>query len=246
MKNIRLLTISFFLLAIALFSACKKENRCDCIKRTGDIVVDTRNISGFDRVYVENNINVFIAQDSVFDVRVEAGENVVSLITTELENNTLHIRNKNRCNWTRSYKKPLNVYLRMPKLVYITSDGTGDIKSLNTLLSDTIDVQTMNSGNVELSVSNLRTRTHMFGSGDITLSGNTDEHDISIGGTAYIYAGELKTNYTYLHTFTLGTSYVNARDLLICVIDEKGDIYCSGNPARVEKYQNASGTLYLQ
>lgn len=238
--------ISFFLFAIAALSSCKKENRCDCIKRTGDIIVETRNITGFDRIYVETNINVFIAEDSVFDVRVEAGENIVPLIKTEVQNNTLYIRNKNRCNWSRSYKKPLNVYLRMPKLVYITSDGTGDIKSLNALTSDTIDVQTMNSGNVELTVSNIRTRTHMHGSGDITLSGATGEHDISIGGTAYIYAGALTTNYTYIHTFTLGTSYVNARDLLICRIDGKGDIYCTGNPARVEKYQNASGTLYLQ
>ena len=246
MKTMNRFTLLFFLLFAAAFGSCKKENRCDCIKRTGDIVVDIRQIGGFDRIQVENNVNVFVIEDSVFEVRVEAGENIVSLIKTEVKNNTLIVRNKNRCNWTRSYQKPLNVYVHLPKLTYITSDGTGNIRSQNTFHTDTIDVQTMNSGDVELAVDNARVRTHMFGSGDIILKGATDEHDCSIGGTAYIYAGTLRTNYTYIHTFTLGSCYIHATNLLICVIDEKGDVFCTGNPATVERSQNSSGQLHIQ
>ncbi|MDQ3046695.1 MAG: DUF2807 domain-containing protein, partial [Bacteroidota bacterium] len=89
------------------FPSCKKENMCDCIKRTGSVIFETRELPPFDKVYVENNLNVFITQDSVFEVKVEAGKNIVPLIKLEVVDGTLYCRNKNRCSWARSYKNPL-------------------------------------------------------------------------------------------------------------------------------------------
>lgn len=245
MKRIKPL-LFFLMLLTVLISSCKKENRCDCIKRTGEIIMDIRHPSGFDKIFLENNLNLFVTEGPVFEVKVEAGEHVAPLIRTEVVDGTLYVRNKNRCNWTRSYKKPLNVYVTMPRLVYVTSDGTGDIKSLNTITTDTLDIQTKNSGNIEISVNNARVRSHMHGSGDVTLHGRTDEHDISIGGTAYIYAGDLETGYTYINTFTLGISYIRASNMLICRIEDKGDVFCYGNPTVVQKEQIGSGQLYLR
>jgi hypothetical protein len=245
MKLIKLNHILFAAIMVLLFS-CKKENSCDCIKRTGEIIKDKRIINGFDRIVAEDNVNVFITQDSLSEVTVEAGEHIAPLIKTEVLNGVLFIRNKNRCNWTRSYKKPLNVYVTMPEIRYITSDGTGDIKSLNTITSDIVDLQIKNSGNMFMTVNNSRVLSHMHGSGDITLSGSTHEHDCSIGGTAYLYAADLETSYTYINTFTLGTCYIRAKDLLICKMEEKGDTYCYGNPRVVQKEQTSTGQLYLK
>jgi hypothetical protein len=248
MKRIKYIRFFLLLLLPLLFSSCKKENRCDCIKRTGEIIMDVRHPGTFDKILVENNLNVFITEDPdpVCEVTVEAGEHIAPLIKTEIVDGTLFIRNKNRCNWTRSYQKPLNVYIRMPKITFITSDGTGNVTSQNTITTDTLDIQTKNSGSIELTVKNLRVLTHMHGSGDVTLHGITSEHDISIGGTAYIYAQELQTTYTYIHTFTLGASYIRAGNLLICRLDEKGDIFCFGSPVTVQKEQNGKGQLYLR
>jgi hypothetical protein len=134
----------------------------------------------------------------------------------------------------------------MPKLVFVTSDGTGDVKSLNTITTDTLDLQTKNSGGIELTVRNLKVLSHMHGSGDVVLHGNTEEHDISIGGTSYIYAENFQTSYTFIHAFTLGKSTIRASSLLICRIDDKGDIFCYGNPLTVQKTQNGTGQLYLR
>lgn len=243
-KNIKILFL--FLIVTILFSACKKENRCDCFKRTGSVIIETREISGFDKIYVEDNLNVFLTQDSIFSVKVEAGENIAPLIKTEVRNGTLYIKNDNRCNWTRSYDKPFNVYITMPVITYVTSDGTGNIKGLNTIKRDTIDVQIKNSGNIELSLTSLKINSHMHGSGDVTLSGTTYEHACDIGGTGYLYCTNLKTRYTFVHTFTTGICYVNCSGYLICIIDRIGDVYCYGHPATVAKTLNSSGKLYLQ
>lgn len=235
-----------FIFALALFSSCKKENRCDCIKRTGKIITESRALSGFDRLYVEDDVNVFLTQDSMFSVKVEAGENIVPLIKTEVNGRMLTIKNNNRCNWTRSYDKPLNVYISMPTFDLITSDGTGKITGLNPITTDSFYVETQNSGDIELLINNRVMMTRMHGSGDVILNGKTNNHNCDIGGTGYLKCANLITGYTYVHSYTLGECYVRCASRIDCKIDYKGNIYCYGNPAYVVKVINNSGQLYLQ
>lgn len=219
---------------------------CDCIKRTGKIIQEKRALSGFKEIQVEDNINVFITQDSVFDVTVEAGENIAPLIITEIRGSTLVCKNKNRCNWTRSYKKPHNVYVHMPLLTEIVSNGTGDIISQNTIQTPSCYIRTKNSGNVELSINTPLLLTAMHGSADLTLHGHVNNHECDIGGTGYLKAADLQTGYTFLHTYTLGLCYIYARDLVICHIDQIGDVFCYGNPKSVVNNSTSTGKLYIQ
>jgi hypothetical protein len=243
--NKRIGTLIFFG-TLMIISSCKKENRCDCFKRTGEIIKETRTVPTFYRVFVEDNISVELTQDSLQSVVVEAGDNIAPLIETEVTDGVLFLRNKNRCNWTRSYKKTLCVHISIPKLLYLTSDGTGNIKGMNTFTPDTMDIQTKNSGNIELTIQNNCVRSHMHGSGDLTLHGATNEHDISIGGTAYLYAKDLSTSYTYVHTFTTGTCYLDARDLFICRLDYIGDVHVYGHPTSFQRDLNGQGQIYFE
>lgn len=245
MKRLKQFKIIAILFAAVLMS-CQKENSCDCFKRTGSIVKLTREVSGFDKLFIEDNLNVFITQDSVFDVKIESGENLISLIKTEVTDGTLYVRNKNRCNWTRSYDKPFNVYITMPVLNYLTSDGTGRIRSLNTITTPSLDIQTKNSGDIELVVNTSKITSHMHGSGDLTLHGHTLELACDIGGTAFLNCKDLVTNYTYLHSFTTGLCYVTTKNTLDCRIDKIGDVYCYGSPMIVQKIENGKGQLYLK
>jgi hypothetical protein len=240
----------FFLAILAILfitgSSCKKENRCDCIKRTGDIVSELRTVDAFDRIYLEDNVNVFITQDSVFEVKVEAGEHLISLIKTEVTNGEIKITNKNRCNWARSYKPQVNVYLRMPAVKYITSDGVGTIKSINTITTSTFDYRLMSSGDLDLTVNNNEVIGHMHGAGDVYLHGTTNHHAVNIVGNGFINAGDLETSYTWILSRTSGNIYVRARDLLQVSIIENGDIYYSGNPATIDKVITGTGNLIAQ
>jgi hypothetical protein len=236
---------SLSVIVLLLISGCKKENMCDCIKRTGDIITDTRYPGVFDKIVVEDNLVVYLAQDSICEVKVEAGDNIVPLIRTEVEGRTLRIRNDNRCNWTRSYKKPMNVYVKMPKVDYVTMEGTGKVIGQN-ILTYPLEVETKNSGDIELSVNTSKVISHMFGYGDITLRGTATQHYCSIGGDGFLHASELETEYTWLDAFTSGLTYIRVTGLLQVKIKKAGDVYCYGNPDTVEKTLIGSGQLYLQ
>ncbi len=230
-----------------LFSSCKKENRCDCIKRTGSIVTEIRTVPAFDRIFTEQDVDVYITEDTYSEVKVEAGENIIPLVETVVENGQLIIRNKNKCNWARSYKKPLNVYIKTPGLNYIHSNGSGNIKSLNTITVDSFDVRTEGAGNIELKINNRVIVSHIYGIGDLILTGFSDQHYVSIGGASFLYTSGLNTNFTWIQSYTSGTCYIRTAGLLMYRIDAQGDVYCSGNPASVQQVANeGTGKLYFQ
>lgn len=236
-----------FSVVIALFyGSCKKENMCDCIKRTGKIEKETRSIKGFNKIFVNNNVHVFITQDTVFEVEVEAGKNIIPFIITEVSDSTLIIKNNNRCNWARAYGKTLNVYVKMPDVKSITSNSSERIESVNTITANRLEVEIKSSGDIDLAVNNYVVSSLIRNVGDLYLHGTTTNHVCNVYGNSFLYAENLKTNYTQLSTHSTGICYINVSNKLDCSIAYDGDVYCYGNPPVVNKTDTDKGKLYLK
>ena len=106
---------------MCLFS-CKKENLCDCVKTTGSHKVEYRSLQNFRCIYLKDKMDLYITQDSSYEVRVEAGSNLMGLIKTELDGETLKVFNNNRCNWVRGYKHKINVYVSAPYFKHLKNE----------------------------------------------------------------------------------------------------------------------------
>ena len=78
------------------------------------------------------------------------------------------------------------------------------------------------------------------------LTGATDRLESDYTGTNYLYAKGLKIlNYVYLHSVTIGQTYINAPEngLMDIVLDRAGNIYYTGNPATINLKKNSKGNL---
>src|ERR1017187_937178 len=141
--KLKLLTAYAAFFIAFIFSSCSKENRWDCIKRTGEKTTDTRTLPPFTGIYVNNNIDIFITQGPVQEVKVIAGKNLVSLVKTEVVSGVLKISNENKCNWARSYKKGIiSVYITIPIINVVENDGSGIITGQNTISTNSITIST--------------------------------------------------------------------------------------------------------
>ena len=105
------------LLSVMIYSGCGKSG--NCLTSTGKIIQEVRSVGAFDSIDVRDNVNVILIMDSVNKVVVESGKNIISGITTDVADHQLTIQNLNKCNWLRSYDKPLNVYISVKKLLKI-------------------------------------------------------------------------------------------------------------------------------
>src|SRR5688572_6814 len=114
--------------ATVFLAGCAKENAFDCLKSTGKIVTETRQLAAFNTIHVKDNLDVTLIPDSVYYAEVTCGDNLQANVNTEIRNGELWIENINKCNWVRSYKKPMEVKVHLPKLHSIFHDGFGKIK----------------------------------------------------------------------------------------------------------------------
>ncbi len=232
MKNIFLIVCAVALcLIVAMFYSCGKENRWDCIKRTGKPATETRVLTPFTKIYVKDNIDVIISRGNTPQVKIETGSNLISLIKTEVDSGILHISNGNRCNWARSYKNgSIKVYVTMPTLRFLWHFGTGLVKSDDTLTCDTLDIWAHQTGNVDLKVNANIIYTNMHTTADITLHGRSGLFGSWHTGEGFLHCEDLQADIAWTHSKASGDEYINARSILSATIDWEGNIYYSGHP----------------
>jgi hypothetical protein len=239
----KFLFIYVLFIITALLCACKKENMFDLVKGTGKRIVEIRQLPPFTKIYLKDNVNVFITPGSQY-VKVEAGEKLVPLVRTRVEDDILYIEDDNKFNWARSYKKGvINVHISMPTLRYIWHYGSGNVYGNDTLICDTLDVETRETGNVELTVKAHIIYTHLHGTSDVTLKGKSDLMGSFHMGEGYFYAQDLVTTETWFFTKASGNEYLNVTRGLSGKIAWAGDVYLKGNPVYMSVIRQGKGKL---
>ncbi len=125
------------LLLLPLFAtlACNDEDAPDCLKSSGKVVKQQRMIGRFSQVFLYDDADLYLKMGTESVITVEAGENLLPKIQTTHSGDSLVIRNSNRCNWVRSYRKPLRVTVSIPSGtdLFIIHNGYGEVKSLDSL-----------------------------------------------------------------------------------------------------------------
>lgn len=233
------------LFVIALFAGCKKENLCDCFKSTGEMVTEERTTDPFNSIQLSENVNLYLTQDTFFSIKAEAGKNLLPLIKTRVEDNTVFISNDNKCNWVRSYKPKVNVYITMPSLIHINYIGCGDISMQNTFTGDSIYFETKNGSglvNLDLDVRKCYLIIHT-GPLDVYTKGKADELQMYYIGAGMIHCEEMPVNYAYVTNRSTGNCYINVRDLLIYHLTWSGNVYYKGNPPQIQGERTGDGEL---
>jgi len=240
----KLIINCILLLCAGIVFSCKKESAGDCFKSTGDISLEYRTVAAFDTIEAQDNVNVFLTIDTFFEVKVEAGENLIPLIKTEVKSNKLVVTNDNKCNWVRSFNVPVNVYVTMPTPGAVYSGGNGNIKSLNTLTGRTMIIKMENSGDVDLQLDLPHLLCNISAAnGNMYVRGNVSLFEIFCMGTTIVQATDLETDYTFIETYGTGDMYVKATNQVGAKINWIGNVYYTGSA--VEAYANytSSGRL---
>jgi len=238
--------VLFFLLTP--FYSCKKENLCDCFKGTGKDVTELRTLLSFNKVLIQDKIDVHILKGSGYSVRITAGSKVISLIKTKVENNQLTITDENTCDFTRSYKRKIVVYITLPDIIKLQHDGLGEVVMEDEFMCDTLSYYLSNSGNLHLNVNATTVYGGMHGNGDVTIKGKIKSNFINAGGQGFYNSQDAISSEMILTLATSGKMEVNAIDFLKVdmLVNSSGDVYYNGNPSKITAVLKGKGKLIKQ
>ncbi|KAA3649896.1 MAG: DUF2807 domain-containing protein [Bacteroidetes bacterium] len=241
MRLIKFISLFIFFASI---TSCKKENMGDCFKSTGKIVEEQRQTADFYSIEVEDRINLHLTQSNQRTITVKAGKNLQEFIDLSVQDNTLYIKNNNRCNWVRSFKKEIDIYISLPEVHNIVYRGGGDVELTNTFTQTNFALDMWKaSGNIYLSLNcdYVSLKSHA-GTADITCNGTSNELILYTNGNGFINAENLQAKKALAINKNTGQLVVRVSDELKAEIKGSGNIEYFGNPT-IDLTKTGTGNL---
>jgi hypothetical protein len=239
------LDVILLLLMSSFLMECSNDEGI-CVGTTGKIITQDRLALDYHYVEVYDNINLILTQDtSVIAIKVEAGENLIDGITTEIDNGRLVLKNLNSCSWLRSFEVPVNVYLTFTHLDSLIFRAAANISCTNEWTNDTVFVDVIEGGgNIDLNLKAFKSKLNVrYGTVAVNVIGFSQVTFISSQGFGPIHAEDLDSKFTYVYTFSPNDVFVTATVQLGVQIVNIGNVYYRGNPPDISTVISGGGKL---
>jgi hypothetical protein len=236
-KKIMLLSVLMILGALSM-SACG----FNVVRGSGNVVTETRQVSDFDSVAFSGSGDVIITQGDAEGLTVEAEENLIPYIRTEVRGRTLHIFMKPLEMIIIRPEKPMRFHVAMKQVNGFDISGSGSVYS-KSISTNNLDINISGSG--EATIDSLTAdglSIDISGSGKSTLKGTVAQEKIVISGSGSCYNADLASKDVAIDVSGSGKTFVAATDKLDINISGSGDVVYTGVPKLTQKI-SGSGSI---
>lgn len=189
-----------------------------CTVGSGNMITESRDVSGFDEIVLLGSGDVTVEVTGTESLEIEAEDNVMPLLTSDVVNGRLELGVDGSITTTRG----ITYRITAAELVGVTVKGSGDVTA-TAIDADVFRAAIDGSGNVDLTGTSNNITVRVAG------SGNFDGRDIESA------TGEITIDGS-------GNARVNVTDELTVTINGSGNVDYEGNPA-LSQTINGSGNV---
>jgi len=209
---------------------------------SGNIMTETRDVSGFHAIEVDYPAQVFVKPGAKESVKIEADDNVLPELKTQVRNGVLEISfrrpNPRYVNPTEPVK--ITVVVKELDDVEFTSAGELIIADIE---SDELDVSISGAGNLELNEIQVTSlHVSLSGAGSMSASGEADNLDVNISGFGDFKGGQLHSQDALVDISWAGSATVWVDDNLTAQVSGAGSVDYYGS-ADVSKQISGVGSV---
>ena len=157
------------------FVACNSEDANDCFQTSGATIQEVVDISNFESILVNRDIELIIKEAPDYKVTIETGENLINDVRAEVIGNQLVLTDNTSCNYVRDFGIT-KVYVQAPNLIDIRTSSQYEVSSDGVLNYEslTLNSEDFNGGSE-------------FTLGDFRLSLNSENITIFSNNLSFFY-----------------------------------------------------------
>jgi hypothetical protein len=212
------------------------------VRGSGNIVTETREVEDFQSINVEYPVTVLITQGGAESVKVEADDNFLPGLRTQVKNSTLEIFYQKTDDRRINPTKPVIVTITVKDLNKIDFPSAGEI-IIEGLETKNLDVAISGAGKLELNdIHTESLSVRLSGAGSIAASGTTDDLEVNISGFGNFKAGDLHGKTANVVISGAGNATVWVDDELNAQISGAGSVNYYGT-AKVTKQISGLGNV---
>lgn len=216
------------------------------VRGSGNVVTESREVSGFDSIRVDYPANVFISQGSTESLTVKAEDNLLPGLKTEVNGNELRIFYTSKGGEHVNPTKAPVITITVKELSSLDFSSAGE-STVEGLESEDLDVSLDGAGNVKLNgitVTNLD--VSLSGAGSTTASGTADNLNVVISGFGSFNAKDLETSTADVNISGAGSASVWVEEELDATISGAGSVTYYGSPEVTKQISGVGGVNQLK
>jgi Putative auto-transporter adhesin, head GIN domain len=209
-------------LSIALvvgLAGCNLISTTDRVKGSGIMKTEKRSLAPFDSLEVSCNGSIQAHTQGQEGLEISGDDNIIPLITTEVNNGILYIRSSKEYN----SRDKLVIVVSAPDLKKFVFSGAGKADLSN--------------------VKNDRVEIALTGAGSLTASGETKEADITLSGAGSVDTKNLHAVNAKVNSTGIGSVEIYVTGQLDAKTSGIGEINYYGSPKIVNKQAGGIGKI---
>lgn len=242
-----------YILVLVLIISCDSEDAGDCFQTAGKIVQQEISVATFEKILINERIELIIKDGPIQKVIVETGKNLMNDIIIEVINNQLVATNNNKCNFVRDYGLT-KIYITSPNITEIRNSSNLSVISDGVLTYPSIFITSedylsdyLNVGNFEIEVNNTTIRVVSNGISNFHIKGQTVNLNVFFAAGDSRFEGKnlIATNVKITNKST-NDMLVNPQEKIEGDIYSLGDVIAYNQPAIVNVTEHYTGKLIFK
>jgi formylmethanofuran dehydrogenase subunit C len=207
-------------------------------KGNGTVVEENRKITAdFTEVHASEGLEVYVTQATDFSISVEADENIIDLIGTEIKNGKLKIHAIE--NIGRATKK---VYVSLPEVTGLLSSSGAHLTAQNKLTATTLIIDASSGAHLNAETNADKLEIDASSGANIDISGSAMDVYVDGSSGANVRAKNLMTTECRAEASSGANININVSKSLTANASSGGNISYSGD-AEVTKNKSVSGKV---
>lgn len=178
-----LLKLGLLSLVIVVFSSTSTYAK-KSIRGNGDVQKETRKIKSFDAIDISSAFKVELTQSGTESLVIEADENILEHIYTEVVGSTLKIYTKGNIRNVNTMK----AYISFKMISEIEVSGACDIVGMNKMKFGEFRFDASGASDIELNFTATNVSLDLSGASEINFAGYADKLEIDASGAVDIRA----------------------------------------------------------
>ncbi|HRW96115.1 MAG TPA: head GIN domain-containing protein [Bacteroidales bacterium] len=208
------------------------------VEGNGIIQTEIREIPQFSELEISGGFSVTLEQGDQAEVQIEADENLLRYIVTEVVGNTLMIKTSANIQSTME----IEILVTFVNLARLDLSGAIDVEGKGDFQLDNFLITASGASTVSANLFLNKLNVDMSGASYMNLTGKTDQFKARLSGASDLSAFDFETKQSVIKVSGAGDVRIFATEYLHVTISGAGSVVYRGDP-RVEQEISGAGRL---
>ncbi len=212
------------------------------VRGSGKVITQTREVKDFTAVHVDYPASILIRQGNAETFTIEAEDNVVAAIRTQVTNHVLEIDSVPGPRVYIAPTRPVKITITVKDLGDLDFNSAGDI-TIQGLQTQDLQVRLDGAGSIKLTDTKLGSLVaSLQGVGSMQANGTVQDLTVNVDGMGSFNGPQLRSQVATVNLNGLGSADIWADDQLTASVNGMGSVNYSGG-AQVTKSVNGLGSV---